>query len=105
MKAILLLITLIALSGCASGFSVIQPGEGKEIEPSRLAQLQSGSLSTVWYEGSDDEFHYFTHFVKTKTKYKVSRNELNWPDEFPSSEGRSVFAGYKLLETPEIQSR
>ncbi len=96
---------LITLSGCASGFTVIQPGKGKEIELSRLAQLQSGSLSTVWYDGSDAEFHYFTHFVKTMTKYKVRRNELNWPDEFPSSEGRSVFAGYKLLETPEIQLR
>lgn len=104
MKEILLLMTLIALSGCASGFGVVQLGKGKEIEPNNLAQLQSGSLSTVWYDGSDNEFHYFTHFVKTKTKYKVRRDELNWPDEFPSSEGRSVFAGHKLLGTPEIQT-
>ncbi len=53
------------------------------VTPKYLSQFEGGgSLSTLWYCGSDEGYHYFLHFVKTKTKYRISRRDLNWKDEF-----------------------
>ncbi len=49
-------------------------------------------MSTLWYRGSDKEFHYFAHFVKTTTNYRVPLSSLviQSEDLFNISENRSV---------------
>ena len=58
---------------------------GYVVEPSHLRQFTSGgSLSTLWYRGSDRHYHYFSHLVKVSTNYRVKRSDLtlNEADEF-----------------------
>lgn len=93
----LILLLLTILVGCASGVNKISTGKGKLTTPEELASLQSGSLSTVWYLGSDEAFHYFTHFIKIETRYKIPKEELNWPSEYSVALGKSEFAGDELV--------
>ncbi len=72
------------VSGC-SGFlpSSLSRG-GQVVSPDYLAQFEGGgSLSTVWYLGSDDEYHYFVHYVKIATKYRINKKNLPWSNEHP----------------------
>ena len=58
--------------------------KGEVVTPEYLSRYEGGgSLSTLWYAGSDNEYHHFKHFVKTSTKYRISKNDLNWEAEFP----------------------
>jgi hypothetical protein len=52
-------------------------------------------MSTLWYRGSDKKYHYFAHYVKVSTLYKVRREELHVPDEFPYRSRDPVFVGDK----------
>ena len=36
----------------------------------------SGSLYTLWYKGSDSNYHYFSHLSKTTRNFKVLQSEL-----------------------------
>ena len=69
--------------GC-SGFLPSLTDGGKTVSPEYLARYEGyGSLSTLWYRGSDDNYHYFAHFVKAKTHYKIRRERLVWENEYP----------------------
>ena len=35
-------------------------------------------MSTVWYYGSDGEYHYFRHLWKSSTPYRVKQAEFEW---------------------------
>lgn len=80
------------LTGCSSfhprEYSGIFPAfspRGYIVEPSSLCQFTSGgSLSTLWYRGSDSRYHYFTHLFKARTHYRVKRSDLTLEekDEF-----------------------
>ncbi len=50
-------------------------------------------MSTLWYLGSDKKYHYFAHYVKVSTRYRVRREELHFPNEFPYKSQKSVFVG------------
>ena len=83
LKVFIILTVATALSGCYSGFTIAQMGDGKLIAYEELRKFDSGSLSTVWYQGSDEEFHYFVHFIKTSTRYRVRKEEVEIVKEFP----------------------
>ena len=86
------LVSLLLVSGC-SGF-LPNLGSGPVVPPSTVAQFHGdGSLSTLWYLGSDRKYHYFAHYVKTSTRYRVRRDELRIPDEFPHKSKDAVFIG------------
>jgi hypothetical protein len=70
--------------GCSGGIPALVP-RGYIVEPSHLSQFTSGgSLSTLWYRGSDSRHHYFSHLWKVTTNYRVKRSDLilNKEDEF-----------------------
>jgi hypothetical protein len=72
------------VGGCSGGLPALAPG-GYVVQSSYLGQFTSGgSLSTLWYRGSDSRYHYFSHLVKVDTKYRVRRSELTLDpaDEF-----------------------
>ena len=50
-------------------------------------------MSTLWYRGSDQTYHYFAHYVKVSTFYRIRRQELHIPDEFPYKSKDPVFVG------------
>jgi len=52
-----------------------------------------GSMSTLWYRGSDKKYHHFAHFVKFSTLYRVPRQELDISDEFPLKSEDAVSVG------------
>jgi hypothetical protein len=91
--ALLLLVhAALLFSGC-SGF-VPSISKGRIVSPHYLAQYRgAGSLSTLWYRGSDENYHYFAHYVKVSTLYRVRRQALRVPDEFPYKSRESVFVG------------
>ena len=69
------------------------PGRGMIASPRHLAQYsRGGSMSTVWYHGSDSQFHHFSHLYKVSTRYRIRRSDLHWPDEFPLDSRPSVLA-------------
>jgi len=95
MKSPVLLIVAIAIlvSGC-SGFRPSLGSGGKVVPASYVAQFDGGgSMSTLWYYGSDDQYHYFSHYVMCSTKYRVRRSELKIPDEFPYKSRDPVSVG------------
>lgn len=85
-------VLLLLFSGC-SGF-LPNVGAGPVVSSSEVAQFHGGgSLSTLWYLGSDKKYHYFEHYVKVGTRYRVRRDELQVPDEFPYKTKDAVFIG------------
>jgi len=73
----------IVLLGCgySGGFPSLSP-KGYIVKPSHLSQYTSGgSLSTLWYRGSDSNYHYFSHLVKVSTNYRVKRENLTLSNE------------------------
>ena len=93
------ILVLVLFAGCVSGFTHNPFGSAKVTSPVELASLQGGSLSTIWYYGSDADYHYFKHFIKISTPYRIKREDLNWPNEFTfSKNNKGVFAGEKLLQ-------
>jgi len=57
--------------------------KGRVVTPEYLARYEGGgSLSTLWYRGSDTTFHHFSHLHKISTPYRVKRSEMPWPNEF-----------------------
>lgn len=81
-----------SLGGCSGGLPAFTPG-GYVVQPTYLAQFTSGgSLSTLWYRGSDARYHYFSHFVKVSTGYRVKRSDLTLSadDEFQIGTQKSV---------------
>lgn len=71
------------LLGCgySGGFPSLSP-KGYIVKPSHLSQYTSGgSLSTLWYRGSDSNYHYFSHLVKVSTNYRVKRENLTLSNE------------------------
>ncbi len=88
-----LVLVCLFLSGC-SGFLPSTSFRGRVVTPSYLAQFRGGgSLSTLWYLGSDKKYHYFAHYVKVSTSYRVRREELRIPDEFRYKSKESVYVG------------
>jgi hypothetical protein len=84
---------LIVLSAGCSGF-IPSLSKGEVVRPSYLLQFcGGGSLSTLWYLGSDDSYHYFAHYVKSSTNYRVRRVDLKIPFEFPYKKREAVSVG------------
>jgi len=53
------------------------------VTPEYLAGFEGGgSLLTLWYEGSDDRYHYFNRLHKVTTRFRVLREDMNWENEF-----------------------
>jgi hypothetical protein len=85
---------LIAISIC--GCSGFRPSvsKGRIVSAHEVAQFRGGgSMSTLWYRGSDERYHYFAHYVKVSTFYRVRRSELQMPSEFPYKSRDPVFIG------------
>lgn len=95
MRPIFLLLILIGLliAGC-SGLLPSPTPAGRVVSPTYLAQFRGGgSLSTLWYRGSDQKYHYFAHYAKVSTFYRIRRQDLHIPDEFLFKSKNSVFVG------------
>ncbi|MGI9266920.1 MAG: hypothetical protein ACR2QY_05325 [Akkermansiaceae bacterium] len=78
------IITSLSFVGCSGGIPALVP-RGYIVKPSHLSQFTSGgSLSTLWYRGSDSRYHYFSHLWKVTTNYRVKISDLilNKEDEF-----------------------
>lgn len=89
------LLIAISLPGCSGVFPSLSPG-GTIVEPAVLGNYTSGgSLSTLWYHGSDSRYHYFSHLFKVSTKYRVKREQLELSPsvEFPVGLEKSIHAG------------
>ena len=75
MKKYITILIAIVLAGCTTY---------KELSPTELSKYETyGSLYTLWYCGSDDEFHYFSHLCKTTKEFKVAKSELELPYTVP----------------------
>lgn len=84
MKNVTLFFLLAFLSACTGLFPTPYPSEGKIVTPEYLSKYEGGgSISTIWYRGSDDKYHYFVHLVKIKTKYRIRKEDLTWEIDFP----------------------
>ena len=91
MRALLLFLSLFttiilpsSFVGCSGGIPALVP-RGYIVEASHLSQFTSGgSLSTLWYLGTDSRYHYFSHLWKVTTHYRFKRSNLvlNKEDEF-----------------------
>ena len=42
-----------------------------------------GSLATIWYEGSDEKYHYLKHLFKMTKFYKIKKTTVSLGFEFP----------------------
>ena len=86
----------LCLAGC-SGLIPSLPGVRPVVTPAYLAQYSGGgSMSTLWYEGSDARYHYFNHFAKVRTGYRIKRADLVWKAEFPLHSREPVYASRQL---------
>lgn len=80
------------LVGCSGVFPSL--GAGPVVAPAELDQFTGGgSMSTLWYLGSDARYHHFSHLFKTTTRYRVKREDLDWQPEFPLDTEKSVLVG------------
>lgn len=87
-----LCMVLLVMMGSCSGFSPALQSKGMIVSPTYLSRFsRGGSLSTLWYMGSDNKYHYFCHRVKMITRYRIPRTELEWRDEFPFGSRQWVF--------------
>ncbi|WP_200281683.1 hypothetical protein [Haloferula rosea] len=94
MKRSMCLLSVVAF--CVSGCSGVIPsiGAGPVVAPMELNPLTGGgSMSTLWYLGSDRRYHHFSHLFKTTTRYRVKREDLDWQPEFPLRSEESVLVG------------
>lgn len=67
------------------------------VTPAYLAEYSGGgSMSTLWYKGSDLKYHYFDHFVKVRTRYRIKRSDLSWPQEFPLGSRDPIYVSREL---------
>ncbi len=70
-----ILVLVLMTTSCASP-------NGRVVTAERLSRFEGGgSLSTLWYYGSDGEYHYFRHLWKSSTPYRVKRGEFEWRPE------------------------
>src|SRR5262245_2778401 len=79
-------ILLLLLVGCAS------PQTVSRAELERLkARWQEPKVSTWYYVGSKDGYHYFHHYDlgRNSKHFRISSAELSWPDPFPLTQRRS----------------
>lgn len=75
-------LAFLSIVGCA------MPQTPKTVSPEYLARFEGGgSLRTIWYHGSDEQFHYFSVLHKTSTPYRIKKTELKWDQEFPYGSG------------------
>ena len=89
---VLPLVAALLLCGCSGLTPSIT--KGRVVSPAYVKKFcGGGSLNTLWYRGSDQEYHYFAHFAKASTHYRVPRSELQMPDEFPFKSKDPVFIG------------
>ena len=105
MRNYILIVILIPLFlGCSGLFPSLSL-KGKIVTPEYLSTYEGGgSLSTLWYYGSDDKYHYFKHFVKTTTAYRIKRNDLIWKKEFPKGKEKPVLVEHELSEYVHAKS-
>lgn len=69
---------LLLLTGCAKP-TTVSPAPLDDLKQ----KWQEPKLSTWYYAGSKDGFHYFYHEDLPEGKmYRVSETELSWPDSF-----------------------
>ena len=62
---------------------------GKVVSAKYLSQYEGGgSLSTLWYYGADEKYHYFRHLHKTSTPFRIRKDGFKWADD-------RVFEGYE----------
>ncbi len=55
---------------------------GRVVTAEGLSRFEGGgSLSTLWYYGSDGEYHHFRHLWKSSTPYRVKDTEFEWHPE------------------------
>jgi len=91
-----LVLACLLIAGCA-GIAE----KAKTTDLSHLESLESDSIyHNLWYDGSDDRFHYFTHFwcgkvLMHQAFYKVERYRLNLERTFSLGEekGYVVWSG------------
>ena len=77
-----LLFRLAALGLCC--LAACSGSQGRVVSPEYLAGYEGGgSLSTLWYQGSDEHYHHFRHLNKQSTPYRIRRSDMPWPGEFP----------------------
>jgi len=84
----------IILAGCSGILPSLSP-RGYVVEPEYLGgYTRGGSMSTLWYHGSDARYHYFSHLFKVTTNYRVERKKLHLDEknEFAYGSKEPVFA-------------
>ena len=64
-------------------------------------------MSTLWYRGSDGEYHYFAHLYMRSTRYRIRRADLDWKSEFPLGSQNSVFCSpvFQRYSTRKIEDK
>lgn len=88
---LLLLPVLTVVPGGCSGI-VSLPGVEATVKPEYLeAYSRGGSMSTLWYHGSDAGYHHFSHSFKATTRYRIRRQDLEWQGEFPTGSRQPVY--------------
>ena len=92
----------LSLGGCSGGFPALAPS-GYVVQPGDLRQfISGGSLSTLWYRGSDTRYHYFSHMVKVSTNYRVKRSDLKLSDDDEFQIGTKESALVARFRNPSI---
>lgn len=72
MRRLAILTAAIMAASCASP-------NGRVVTAERLSRFEGGgSLSTLWYYGSDGDYHYFRHLWKSSTPYRIHQDEFEW---------------------------
>ena len=67
-----LLVPVLVVASCASP-------HGRVVTAESLSRFEGGgSMSTLWYYGSDGEFHYFRHLWKLSTPYRIEQDGFAW---------------------------
>jgi lipocalin len=75
---------VLCLLPVAFGLACCSGTRGRIVTPDDLARYEGGgSLLTLWYEGSDADFHYFNRLHKMTTHYRIRREDLVWKNAFP----------------------
>jgi hypothetical protein len=90
MNKLRIILIALLLSGCSGLMPDVPFAGGKIVSPEYLSRYEGGgSMSTIWYYGSDDKYHYFSHLVKASTKYRVLKEDLDWEIDFPYKSERA----------------
>jgi len=96
LRGVLLAAAGAVLSGCSGIVTV--PGYAATVRPAFLQQYsRGGSMSTLWYEGSDAHYHYFRHLFKVSSAYRIRRSDLQWPEEFPKGSRKPVYCSPQFV--------